>query len=216
MEGHSTFEPVAVDNSDPNMPILTSQTTMESCFVLFQIRMDWTPCIMEQVLVFMYFIDDQNFEWTSSIHDAGRHSAQWFYPNSEGILYFDGLLYFVSKEMQTLYSLDLVQIKYQREDTGGSHLLGHGSFNAQPDQIFIRVVSKQYLYFTEDCGSSSGIFAHDKSGAYYTVLQGTKGVYDKDNTVGIPFTQDRTRLYTGLRIRTGILLELTRDDVMPH
>jgi hypothetical protein len=123
------------------------------------------------------------------------------------------MLYFVSKEMQTLYSLDLVQMKYQREGTGGSRLLGRGSFNAQPDQIFIGD-SKRYLYFTEDGGSSPGLFARDESGAYYTVFQGIEGVYEEDETVGIAFTQDRTRLYAGLQ-DAGILLELTRDDGMP-
>jgi len=39
-------------------------------------------------------------------------------------------------------------------------------------------------------------------------------VYDEDETVGIAFTQDRTRLYAGLQ-DAGVLLELTRDDGMP-
>ena len=213
------FESVAVDNTDPNEPIffLTEDHEAGALRRFVADGNGWDSLHNGGTTSYLYFIDDQNFEWTSSIDD-GRRSAQWYYPNSEGISYFDGMLYFVSKEMQTLYTLDLAQMTYQREGTGGSHLLGRGSFNAQPDQIFIASgvgeAGKRYQYFTEDGGSSPGLFARDGDGSYYTVFQGIEGVYEEDETVGVAFTRDRTRLYAGLQ-DVGLLLELTRDDGMP-
>jgi hypothetical protein len=213
------FESVAVDNTDPNEPIffLTEDHEAGALRRFVADGNGWDSLHNGGTTSYLYFIDDQNFEWTSSVDD-GRRSAQWYYPNSEGISYFDGMLYFVSKEMQTLYTLDLAQMTYQREGTGGSHLLGRGSFNAQPDQIFIASgvgeAGKRYQYFTEDGGSSPGLFARDGDGSYYTVFQGIEGVYEEDETVGVAFTRDRTRLYAGLQ-DVGLLLELTRDDGMP-
>lgn len=205
---------MAVDNSDPNEPIffLTEDHETGALRRFVADGDGWDSLHNGGTTTYLYFIDHQNFEWSSSIDD-GRRSAQRFYPNSEGISYYDGMLYFVSKEMHNLYTLDLTRMTYQTEFTGGSQLLGRGSFNAQPDQIFIGV-SKRYLYFTEDGGSSPGLFARDEDGAYYTVFQGIEGVYVEDETVGIAFTQDRKKLYAGLQ-DAGVLLELTRDDGMP-
>lgn len=87
---------------------------------------------------------------------------------------------------------------YEQEQTGGPNLTGRGSFNAQPDQIVFGA-KKRYLYFTEDGGSSPGVFVRDPgSGWYHTVFQGIPGRFDDDETVGIALTPDRMRMYAGV------------------
>lgn len=208
------FESVAVDNSDPTSPIffLTEDHEAGALRRFVASGNGWDSLHDGGTISYLYFIDDHSFDWTLSI-DTGRRSAQWYYPNTEGISYNNRTLYFVSKELQTLFTLDLVQMTYQREVTGGLHLLGRGSFNSQPDQIFLGA-NKRFLYFTEDGGSTPGLFARDEGGFYYTIFQGIDGVYDDDETVGVALTADRKRLYVGLQ-DAGLLLELTRDDEMP-
>ena len=70
------------------------------------------------------------------------------------------------------------------------------------------------MYFTEDGGSTPGVFVRDGDGTYYTVFQAISDEYDGDETVGIALTPDRMKLYAGIQ-DAGVLFEFTRDDGRP-
>lgn len=207
-----TYESAAVDNTDPKRPIFFVTEDHESG-ALRRFIADgngWDSLHQGGSTTFLYFINENTFEWTSN-ENAGRASAQRYYPNTEGISYLDGYVYFVSKEMTALFILDLKEMTYKRELTGGPKLYGHGSFNSQPDQIFLATI--QYMYFAEDGGRTPGVYVRDKNGMYFTIFQGIDGAYFDDETVGIALTPDRKRLYAGFQ-DAGVLFEFTRDDGM--
>ena len=86
---------------------------------------------------------------------------------------------------------------YVTERTG-SNFGGKGSFNAQPDQIILENY-KRWIYFSEDGGSTPGVYVRDKAGMYRTVFEGIAGGrYDGDETVGIALSPDRRKLYAGV------------------
>ncbi len=206
------FESVAVDNTDPDRPIFFLTEDLESG-ALRRFVADgngWDSLHYGGSTTFLRFLDDGTFEWTSD-ENYGRLSAKWYYPNTEGISYHDGFLYFVSKEVKALYILDLTRMTYERELTGGPKLSGHGSFYSQPDQIVL--ATTRYIYFTEDGGSNPGLYARDELGKFFTIFQGLEGAYDDDETVGLALTPDRKRLYAGFQ-DAGVLFEFTREDGM--
>ncbi len=208
------YESVAVDNTDPNRPIFFVTEDRESG-ALRRFIADgngWDSLHNGGSTTFLYFIDDNTFEWTSNIN-AGRASAVRYYPNTEGISYHDGYLYFVSKENKALYILDLKEMTYKREPAGGPKLSGHGSFNSEPDQIVLATNPIRYMYFAEDGGRTPGVYARDKNGTFFTIFQGIEGEYCDDESVGIALTPDRKRLYAGFQ-DAGVLFEFTRDDGM--
>ena len=88
---------------------------------------------------------------------------------------------------------------YVTERTG-SNFGGKGSFNAQPDQIILENY-KRWIYFSEDGGSTPGVYVRDKAGMYRTVFEGIAGGrYDGDETVGIALSPDRRKLYAGVSL----------------
>ena len=209
------YESVAVDNTDPNNPLFFITEDLEDgALRRFQANgKGWNSLHNGWGSTkYLNFLDWSRFEWTSNEH-KGRQSAEWYYPNAEGISYYDGYLYFVSKVNQMLFILDLDNMTYKRETTGGPNLSGRGSFNAQPDQIVFGE-KKRYMYFTEDGGSTPGVFVRDGDGTYYTVFQAISDEYDGDETVGIALTPDRMKLYAGIQ-DAGVLFEFTRDDGRP-
>lgn len=131
---------------------------------------------------FLNIIDDSRYEWTKN-ETLARMSANAYYRNSEGIVYHEGLLYFAAKKTQTLLILNLTDGTYEKEFTG-RQFEGRGSFNAQPDQIILTNY-KRWIYFTEDGGTTPGVYVRDKSGTYRTVFEGIDGgLYSGDETVG--------------------------------
>ena len=95
--------------------------------------------------------------------------------------------------------LDLQKMTYVTERTG-SNFGGKGSFNAQPDQIILENY-KRWIYFSEDGGSTPGVYVRDKAGTYRTLFEGIAGGrYDGDETVGIALSPDRKKLYAGVSL----------------
>lgn len=149
------------------------------------------------------------FAWTDS-ESKGRDSASDSFPNSEGIVFHDGKLSFVSKTKKKMWTLNLDEKTYTVEQTG-LKFRGKGSFNGQPDQVGDHKDSN-YMYFTEE-GNIPGVYARDdKDGTYYTLVETVRGVgRNGDETVGIAVTQDGSRLFFGFQTN-GELFVLTRKD----
>ena len=159
---------------------------------------------------YLEFVDDRHFQWTTNL-TAARESANDVYPNSEGISVHDGTLYFTAKSTQKLFILDLDSLTYKLETTGLS-FEGKGSFNAQPDQVMRG--DRRFLYFTESGGNNPGIYVRDLyTGKYMTIFEADEddGRYAKDETVGLAFSPDRSRMYAGYQT-AGVLFELKRSD----
>jgi hypothetical protein len=100
---------------------------------------------------------------------------------------------------------------YTRENTG-KDLSGKGFFDAEPDQIIFGRKNKN-IYFTEDGGSSPGVFVRDvESGGYRCMFQAIPGgKFEGDETVGLAMSPDGSRFYAAMQ-DAGILYEITRTD----
>ena len=153
---------------------------------------------------YLHILDESTYEWTTNEEDA-RSSAASYYRNSEGIVYHDGLLYFVAKETATLFILDLENMTYEKETTG-SQFEGKGGFNAQPDQIVLGNY-KEWIYFTEDGGDTPGVYVRSRDGTYRTIFEGISGAYVDDETVGVALSPDRRKLYAGVSV--AVIRELS-------
>jgi hypothetical protein len=98
----------------------------------------------------------------------------------------DGFLYFVSKKTYKLYTLDLDKGTYTTMYTNRS-LAGDGEFGNSPDQI-VRNNDGHFLYFTEDGGSTPGVYVLDPSldmhATYYN------SIYKSDETTVLAFSPD--------------------------
>ena len=145
------------------------------------------------------------FSWTSDKSKAER-SAMFYYPNSEGMDVIDGQLYFVSKVLRALFTLDLERLTYIRSSTQ------NGSFDGQPDQ-FIPVIHDQsdIMYFTEEGGKNPGVHGRDMHGRYYSILESP--VY-LDETSGLAFSPDARHMYFTYQVN-GLLFAVTRIDGRP-
>lgn len=88
------------------------------------------------------------------------------YPNSEGIDTFEGDLYFISKRLRAMFTLDLDAGTYKVESTRS------GLFNGGPDQVQ-RILNddSNLLFFTEDGGGRAGIHARNEQGDYLTIME---------------------------------------------
>jgi hypothetical protein len=146
---------------------------------------------------YLRILDESTYEWTTNEEDA-RSSAASYYGNSEGIVYHEGLLYFVAKTSSTLFILDLQYMTYDAEQTG-SQFEGMGGFNAQPDQIVLGNY-KEWIYFTEDGGDRPGVYVRSSDGTYQTIFEAVDGAYVDDETVGVALSPDRRRLYAGVSL----------------
>jgi len=163
---------------------------------------------------FLRILDDSRFGWTVDEDDA-KDSAEEYYPNSEGISFHEeeGRLYFMSKELKSMLVLDLKASTYESETTG-KKFYGEGSFAAQPDQSIFGP-RRRHMYFTEDGGSTPGVYARlGSTGTYYTMFQAISKDYDGDETVGVALSPDGKKFYAGIQ-DVGILFEFSRDDGLP-
>lgn len=163
-------------------------------------------------LDYLEFFPNHTFTWTSDIA-KGRRSAYYNYPNTEGIDFANGRLYFVSKLYKTLYILDLTKNTYDIEFTNEGALLDDTGFANSPDHVVTR---GDLIFMTEDGGASPGLFARNvTSGDYYTILEAwDENVYNDDEACGLAFSPDRRRLYLAFQ-EAGKLFEITRDDGRP-
>ena len=151
------------------------------------------------------------YEWTLD-KNTSRYSANFFYPNAEGIDVYEDMLFFVSKVLKTLFILNL------DEGTYSSHTTRRGVFDGQPDQVQ-RILGPsadaeedELLYFTEDGGEYAGIHARNREGSFFTILEGPG--YLKDETTGLAFSPDGFFMYISYQ-RNGTLFAISRDDGLP-
>mmetsp|Transcript_12724 Transcript_12724/g.27444 ORF Transcript_12724/g.27444 Transcript_12724/m.27444 type:complete len:687 (+) Transcript_12724:110-2170(+) len=210
------FESVAVDNSDVDRPVFftTEDDEMGAMRRFVASGSGWDALHSKGDHSFLRILDGETYEWTTD-EDAARESAKKFYPNSEGISFHEGKIFFMSKEKKMMFVLDLENMTYETEKTG-KKFYGEGSFGDEPDQNMFGPTRK-YMYFTEDGGRSPGVYARfGNDGTYFTLFQAIEGgIYgnDEDETTGIALSPDGKRFYAG--IQTGIIFEFTRDDGQP-
>ena len=176
---------------------------------------------------FLVFNEDgSTFDWTTN-EQAARNSQAKHYPNLEGIDFDDdGFLYFVSKKRSTLYVLDLLAKTYTTSLTKTGTLEWGGWFNHSPDQI-VSNNGGEYLYMTEDGGKTPGVYAiHKPTGKRYTMFEAYTDQYHHDETTGLAFSPDGTKMYAvfqdcgcdqedsenGISYNCGCLLEFSRQD----
>lgn len=151
----------------------------------------------------------KTFRWTRNVK-AARSNAKHHFPNTEGIDCFKDHLYFVSKVYKSMYILDLQAGTYTNVTTE------NGAFDGQPDQI-VRILEdtpkgfaqEQYIFFAEDGGKWPGIFARNKNGDFYTILETVN--YPKDEPTGMSFSPNGKHLYFALQ-DIGLFYDITRED----
>ncbi|GKZ00419.1 hypothetical protein MPSEU_000994800 [Mayamaea pseudoterrestris] len=151
------------------------------------------------------------YSWTTDLA-AARSNAKLYFPNTEGIDQNDKYLYFVTKVFKSMYVLDLELNTYINVTTLS------GAFNGQPDQV-INLLGKtknyfeedQWLFFTEDGESNAGIFARNKDGDFYTILENANPNFKDDETTGLYFSPDGMHMYFALQ-GAGLIYDVTRLD----
>ncbi len=207
------FESVASDTRLEHSPVFyATEDATYGAMRRFQANSTgWQSLHEEGDLAYLRIIDESSFEWTKNL-TAARESAHSYYQNSEGISFDNGRLFFTAKSTQKLFVLDLESMTYSLETTG-LNFAGKGSFNAMPDQVIKG--SKKFLYFTESGGKTPGVYVRDmQSGNYMTIFEASDERYANDETVGLAFSPDRSRMYAGYQ-DLGVLLELRRIDNLP-
>lgn len=171
----------------------------------------WDALHTDGETTYLRILNGNKFEWTTNKW-AARDSAKKYYPNSEGIQFHENKLYFLAKEIHRLFILDLKNKTYKMEYTG-KKFYGEGSFSSQPDQNYFGPTRK-FMYYTEDGGSTCGVYGRYEDGTYFTLFQAKWGAYDDDETVGIALSPDNKRFYAGIQ-DAGLIFEFTRDDGLP-
>lgn len=102
------------------------------------------------------------------------------------------------------------------------NLFGDGTFSNSPDQI-IRGKGGDVLYFTEDGGKTVGVYAIDQNNKRYTMFEAYSSKYIGDETTGLAFSPDGTKMYACFQdcgcensedvdFTCGCLLEFSRRD----
>jgi hypothetical protein len=163
----------------------------------------WSMLHTKGTLDYLEFLPNNRFHWTHSL-SAGRNSSLNYYPNCEAIIHWEGILMFVSKKKKKLFQLDLDRGTYRVESTKTQDLDGGGSFGAGPDHLL--KTSDGLLYFTEDGGSTPGVFAHDGTN-YHAMLEAEAGKYDGDEVTGIAFSPDRKHFFANFQ-EIGFLFQV--------
>jgi uncharacterized protein len=149
--------------------------------------------------------ETRTFQWTAD-EESARDNAKLYYPWSEGMAIRGSMLFFVSKQLKTLYSLNLLKMVYSSQSTV------HGDFEAQPDAIQTIQDNIALLFFTEDESPVAGVHGRDSNNKYFTVLEAPG--YVDDETTGLAFSPDHRHLYFTLQ-RAGVFFDVTRDDGLP-
>ena len=159
---------------------------------------------------YLVILNATHFKWSTSLTE-GRTSQKAWFPYTEGIDFHNGYLYFVSKTLYKMFTLNLDTMTYTTMSTQfGSLGTGGGAFNNQPDQIIRN--GGDYLYLTEDGGVSPGIYAlYKPNGTKYAIVQGYSSSLQYDETSGLAFSSDGKKMYTAFQ-DCGCLLEFSRDD----
>lgn len=211
------FESVAVDNRNPLQPIFF--VTEDAQYGALR---KYTPVASTTTADFnivhaaggtheyLVFVNSTHFKWSTDLQE-GRNSQAASFSYCEGIDFHNGYLYFVSKTLYKLFVLNLDNGTYTSSSTKyGSLGTGDGVFNDQPDQIIRN--GGDYLYLTEDGGSTPGVYSINKlTGAKYAIFQGYSSSLVNDETTGLAFSPDGTKMYAAFQ-DCGCLLEFRRDD----
>jgi DNA-binding beta-propeller fold protein YncE len=164
------------------------------------------PGIIEYLIVEPISELSGTYRWTTNLTEA-KSNAQKYYPNTEGTDRHGSRLYFVTKTKKRIFILDLDDNTYTVQSTQ------HGLFAGGADQIVhITDTDDSLLYFTEDGGQFAGVHARDRSGEFYTILEGTSTF--SDETTGLSFSPDGKHLYVAYQDE-GVLLDVTRIDGLP-
>lgn len=209
------FESMAYDLTDPSRPqFFVTEDHERGALRRFtppcnNLGLSWNLIQLKGDIDYLYFTSDSTFEWTTSLK-LGRDSAQAYYRYVEGISFKDGILSFVAKRQKLIFHLDLANETYEVESTNRGRLPGGGTFGAGPDQL---VQNGDYLYFTEDGGGNPGVYVTDGT-SYFTLFEARATQYRGDETTGLAFSPDGTKLYVCLQ-EIGYLFEITRDDGLP-
>jgi len=173
----------------------------------------WDMLHRPGTLDYLVITGRNTFTWSRSLDDGRRTAHDWF-PYSEGVQHVDGKLFLVSKKIKRLlvFDLDRMTFTYEQTDSGG--LKNGGAFYNDPDQVVS--LSGKYVYFTEDGGSTPGVYSRELStGDYYTIFEADDyNRFDGDETSGIAFSPDGKRLYCCLQ-RAGVFFQVTRKDGQP-
>ena len=151
------------------------------------------------------------FAWTTN-KVRGRSHATEYFPYTEGIEVVGNILYFVSKSLKLLYTLDLDMKTFVATSTR------HGNiFDGQPDQVRTILGTHSgilYTYFTEDSGSnkkiSNGIHGRDQYHRTFTIIEG-RGHFLGDETTGLSFSPDLKFMYVAWQ-KHGSLFSCFRLD----
>ncbi len=99
----------------------------------------------------------------------------------------------MSKELKSLFVLDLKRMAYESEATGNK-FYDKGSFAAKSNQGVFGP-RRRHMYFTEDGGSTPGVYVRlGSTGAYCAVFQGISKDYDSNETVGVALSPDGRKL----------------------
>ena len=141
------------------------------------------------------------YEWTRDFA-RGTESATRYFPNCEGIDVRGNELYFISKVLKVLFTLNLDNGTYKRTSTV------IGRFGGQPDQVNHY---SNVLYFNEDGGRPAGVHARTLGGQFYTLLESP--TYS-DETTGLAFSPNKKHLYVAYQ-DNGFLFDITRNDGNP-
>ncbi|KAL7535638.1 hypothetical protein ACHAXR_006623 [Thalassiosira sp. AJA248-18] len=224
------YESVAVDNRNPHQPIFYVTEDHERGALR---KYTPTPAFRDAswdtlhaeggTTEYLVFVNDNEFKWTANEGKARESQAKYF-RNVEGIDYHDGMLYFVSKKLLMLYILDLDNGTYKKSSTKYGVLAGDGEFRHQPDQL-VRNNAGDYLYLTEDGGGTVGCYAiHKPTGRRYAIFEAYGGSYRNDETTGLAFSLDGSKMYAafqdcgcdnsdgGVDYNCGCLMEFSRKD----
>jgi hypothetical protein len=152
------------------------------------------------------------FSWSTDI-EVARVSAAAHYPNSEGLSASDGTLYMTSKDLGTIFALDLDSLTYTASNTSEAVPVGGGGVLQEGDQLL--QITDKILYIAENGGSNPGVYGRDLStGEYFAVFEAFAEEYDDDDVTGISFSPDWKRMYACFE-DAGIMFEIQREDGLP-
>lgn len=218
------YESVAVDNRNPTQPVFFLTEDHISGALRRYTPPPMTPVAGWEALheeggntQYLVFLDGNTFIWSCDERLA-RLSQSAHFPNVEGISFHGGLLYFVSKRTFKLYVLDVDKGTYQTSSTS-DYSLYSGEFKHSPDQLVRN--DGRFLYFTEDGGRTPGVYAIDAAGDAYSIFEAYDPKYFNDETTGLAFSPDGTRMYVCFQdcgcevsgdVDCGCLLAFWRDD----
>jgi Bacterial protein of unknown function (DUF839) len=212
VEGGGFYEAMTYDIRNPKDPsFFVTEDDKRGAIRRFKpscgnIGLAWNLIQVDGVIDYLEFTGNSTFTWTSSL-ELGRVSAEQYYRNVEGISFYDGILSFVAKDQKQLFRLNLDKGTYIVNTTDRRSLVGGGTFDSGPDQI-IQLGGMQY--FTEDGGKTPGVFASDGID-FLTVFETWEDMFVGDETTGLTFSPDGTKMYVCLQ-ENGYLFEISRID----